>query len=556
MSIKDCLTNIGFESSSYTAYFNDCQSLDEEWQVIKKQYFKKIRISHPDKGGDAAVFRKVQTSFEVLRDIFDKNTVSSFINELTHDTSSKYESVFKDFSSKPTPSWEYYEAAAEEAVPTYKIELAKSGRSRCVAKGKAKKCQPCRETGKSLIEKGEVRIGYFEKQSGQYIRWVHLCCWRVPSRIWLGLPDPEKCDNKEFFEQALIGMNELLLTGFSQISDEKKSEIIDHVMNKENYARLTKRKVVKKAESNNNNNNNNNSGSSSSSSSSSMMMMMTGSSSSSSNTNTTTTTTTTVQGSTAIVSSKKKRYIIPKPGKNGALTAKSQNGTTFVMTGIFPELGGGGGLNLGKGKLKALIVSFGGRVTSSVSGKTNILVVGKNPGYSKVSKARRQPNCKLMSLKDLTEYFEGDKKKIESVKPMLIENFSAGYGSRGNNFLGNGLASNANSKDLAIAQGTKAPPANEIKAKRKKRKSKSSSAKSKNAKKKPKTKKSKKEEKADVLMLKEVMYAISCDSCGIDCTLKSFFISKTSEDFCEECYQSNGKKKGKGIQQKNGVACI
>ena len=76
-----------------------------------------------------------------------------------------------------------------------------------VAKGKAKKCQPCRETGKSLIEKGEVRIGYFEKQSGQYIRWVHLCCWRVPSRIWLGLPDPEKCDNKEFFEQALSALN-------------------------------------------------------------------------------------------------------------------------------------------------------------------------------------------------------------------------------------------------------------------------------------------------------------------------------------------------------------
>ena len=112
------------------------------------------------------------------------------------------------------------------------------------------------------------------------------------------------------------------------------------------------------------------------------------------------------------VSSKKKRYIIPKPGKNGALTAKSQNGTTFVMTGIFPELGGGGGLNLGKGKLKALIVSFGGRVTSSVSGKTNILVVGKNPGYSKVSKARRQPNCKLMSLKDNIYYADDYIKEI------------------------------------------------------------------------------------------------------------------------------------------------
>ena len=97
----------------------------------------------------------------------------------------------------------------------------------------------------------------------------------------------------------------------------------------------------------------------------------------------------------------------------------------FPQCKWFLSLFGGGGLNLGKAKLKALIVSFGGRVTSSVSGKTNILVVGKNPGYSKVSKARRQPNCKLMSLKDLTEYFEGDKTVNDNLGKVTIDSEKA-----------------------------------------------------------------------------------------------------------------------------------
>ena len=33
------------------------------------------------------------------------------------------------------------------------------------------------------------------------------------------------------------------------------------------------------------------------------------------------------------------------------------------MTGVFPEVGGGAGLNLGKERVKAMIESFGGRVT-------------------------------------------------------------------------------------------------------------------------------------------------------------------------------------------------
>jgi BRCT domain type II-containing protein len=87
---------------------------------------------------------------------------------------------------------------------------------------------------------------------------------------------------------------------------------------------------------------------------------------------------------------------MPKPGQNGAI-AGVFDGQTMVLTGLFPEVGGGTGLNLGKEKMKSLIENFGGRVTGSVSGKTDFLVVGKDPGASKVSKA----SAKSIPLVDL-----------------------------------------------------------------------------------------------------------------------------------------------------------
>ena len=48
------------------------------------------------------------------------------------------------------------------------------------------------------------------------------------------------------------------------------------------------------------------------------------------------------------------------------------------------------GLNLGKDRAKAMIEAFGGRVTSAVSGKTDYLVVGAEPGASKVAKAQEK----------------------------------------------------------------------------------------------------------------------------------------------------------------------
>jgi hypothetical protein len=115
---------------------------------------------------------------------------------------------------------------------------------------------------------------------------------------------------------------------------------------------------------------------------------------------------------------------------------------------VFPEVGGGAGLNLGKDRVKAMIESFGGKVTSAISGKTNILIVGKDAGFSKVSKARANHNIRLMSIKELSDNLKSALSIDDAPQtPMLITEFSSG-------FRGNGLAKSANSSALAIAAGT------------------------------------------------------------------------------------------------------
>jgi len=45
-----------------------------------------------------------------------------------------------------------------------------------------------------------------------------------------------------------------------------------------------------------------------------------------------------------------------------------------------------------------MIENFGGKVTAAISGRTHILVVGKDPGLGKYSQAQSQPNCQIMVI--------------------------------------------------------------------------------------------------------------------------------------------------------------
>ena len=70
-------------------------------------------------------------------------------------------------------------------------------------------------------------------------------------------------------------------------------------------------------------------------------------------------------------------------GETAALLA----GHRIVLSGVFKEEGGGEGLNLGKQRMKKKIELHGGAVTSSISKKTTLLLVGDAPGMRKVQQA-------------------------------------------------------------------------------------------------------------------------------------------------------------------------
>lgn len=293
----------------------------------------------------------------------NKKVKDSFV---TSGSTTMNEATWQEFADMPTQSWDFYYEAAEEDMPSYRVELAKSGRSKCKQTSKiGKKCG-----ADTSIGQGEIRCGSLDDESGGYGRWHHLKCWRVPAKVWLGIPDPDECDDTELFAKALLGMNEVLLSGFSELPDDDKEAFVEHVMDKDNWARWQNRKPKKNDAA----------------------IAPTGAAAGG--------------NSKDLVSEgyhqKREQFVVPVPGKNGSV-AGALAGKTVVLTGTFPEVGGGRGLSLGKDRVKAMIESFGGRVMGTVSGRTDLLIVGKDPGASKVSKGEASKRCKLISLKDLKE---------------------------------------------------------------------------------------------------------------------------------------------------------
>jgi len=287
-----------------------------------------------------------------------------------------------------------------------------------VQKGAAKKCG----TGAEDIAKGEVRVGSLHEETGSYTRWNHLGCWRVPSKVWMGLPDPETCQDPLTFVAALEAMNSVLFNGLPELDEARKLELVRHAMDKSNWARRTKKsdttlqqqqqvaeesKVPLREDQ------------------------------------------TQSAAAQALVTTKqqKQEWEYPVAGVDGAV-AGALAGKTVVVTGIFPELGGGAGLELGKAKAKDLLTRFGARVTSAISGKTTALLVGKEPGFRKVSDARDK-NIPLLGLDDLKSVIQ-QKVLMNDVGPLVVTDFSAG-------FRNNSAANNASAIEMDHARGLAAP---------------------------------------------------------------------------------------------------
>ena len=148
-------------------------------------------------------------------------------------------------ASRPAPAWEFYAGAEDVPVPVYKIERARSDRGKCFQSVTQRKCD-------GSIDKGVLRAGNLNTESGTYGRWMHLKCWRVPSAIWLSFPEIDsEYFTKEHFTQALNQLNDVLLTGVVDLTSEELDEVLTFVMDPGNWAKKrnsSKKKTQKSGE--------------------------------------------------------------------------------------------------------------------------------------------------------------------------------------------------------------------------------------------------------------------------------------------------------------------
>jgi hypothetical protein len=88
-----------------------------------------------------------------------------------------------------------------------------------------------------------------------------------------------------------------------------------------------------------------------------------------------------------------------------------------VLTGTFPELGGGRGFEIGKAKLSKMVTDTAhGRVLSKISSKTTHLVKGKNPGRAKLLESEKFPFMRILDYETFVAIIE-DKVQNPPVLP-------------------------------------------------------------------------------------------------------------------------------------------
>lgn len=360
-----------------------------------------------------------------------------------------------------------------------------------------------------FISKNAVRVGTMDVVSGAYGRFVHLECWRVPASVYKGLPSPTAETNADAFKAALAAMEDVALAGARDLDDEGMTALARHVMDPEHWARAARKRLpdepgaadprapakkAKKASSKKEPRASSSAAerrgggrrppapapapvpvplprpevaatvdltaSSDDEDDLPVAALLLPDDAKKKAKKKAKSPTAGAGAERSVVVAKKKHasrpagrggvVAIPRPGV-GLANPSAFAGKTVVLTGVFPELGGGAGLNLGKDRARALIESFGGRVTSAVSGRTDALLVGREPGMSKVSQARAR-GATLLNFSQLCQSLDsgacapakGSSDALALTNAVDITSFSSGY-------WGNGLAIGASDAALAYA---------------------------------------------------------------------------------------------------------
>lgn len=359
------------------------------WARFRKQYKAEALVKHPDKGGTAAEFAELQTAWDVVKGARDEGADWVTVGENPADGTQQRKSDGKSYY----PSSTFFNTAACQDVPGYAVEHAKSSRSTCV------RC-------KTSIPVCAVRCGSLDLLSGTYGRWSHVKCWRVPVAVHTGIPDNVPVNVAEV-EAALKAMEEIVIVGVTSLDQAALGELIAHVANPYNHASLPSHVTH------------------------SSMVASAAAASVASAASTPPAASTNLVSSGPTASSNLASpgsTLLPVPG-GPTCPAAQFSGQTFVLTGVFPALGGGTGLNLGKDAARRWIETHGGRVVSGVSKRTNFLVVGEAPGASKIQHAVDMGVC-LTKLDHLGGALRTSSVAlVQSSVDVKSLTFSAGYAS-------------------------------------------------------------------------------------------------------------------------------
>ena len=406
--------------------------------------------------------------------------------------------------------------------------------------------------------------------------------------MWLGLPNPKTCRDPQKFHDAIVGMQQVIFCGFGELSEDEQREVVEYLMDSSHYAALRTAKSRQYAESvmaahaagipyaevvvgakggagagpaSSSFGGGGGGGGGGGVGGGRLVPMGPGSGAGGGS------------SSTALKAGGF-RFEMPRPGLNGAEPGQFE-GKRFVLTGLFPEVGGGAGLNLGKDRVKAMIESFGGTVTGSVSGKTDFVVVGKEPGAGKTSQANAK-GVPLVDLKALKVKLETPGLMLEGAAPPVIAEYSRGYETK-----------NKESNSVALRLGLPVAPKKiaETAAPRPPKQPKPKAAPKAKAKAKAKAKGKGKKRKADdssdedeendndededeedefvrgekaeaaAAAADDMEIRITCDLCTADCSAMSWLITNNDSDVCVNCFQaSDNPPVGKpyGVLCKNG----
>mgnify|MGYP002025950455 CR=1 FL=1 len=347
--------------------------------TVRKAFLTAALQHHPDKGGDAALFRAVHAAFAALKAWSRGGTVSLCGHHEAAPPPGGYEAA-----ADPKFSSEFYAACPTDAPPAYNVSVAPTARAKCT------KC-------KVEIAFGEPRFGSMNEATGSYGWWQHLWCLRVPSIVHAYLPDD--LTDVAGVEAALRNMDGLSVEGVAALSPEHLAQLVEAVSDRDKWAKTTtkKRAAIDAAKAD--------------------KKAKTGGGAPAPATTT----------STALASKPLPAAAAPPEIKAGALVGK-----TVVLTGVF-DVSGGVGMARGKDAVEQWIKGAGGKAVGSISKKTSYLIVGTLPGASKVSKAQALgvPLLTVAGLKALLGG-EADGANVERADVSNVA-FSKGFG-------GNGLA--------------------------------------------------------------------------------------------------------------------